>query len=105
MRLKYTPENGKITLTAKPRTRIESREGLYDVICVIDDGTGLTESELQNLFKAENISSTPGTNDEKGSGLGLILCREFIELHQGLIWAESEVGKGSKFSFALPSIK
>jgi signal transduction histidine kinase len=61
------------------------------------DGT-----QLESLFKLVHGPTTPGTADEKGTGLGLILCREFIDMHGGQIWAESEPGKGSVFSFSLP---
>ena len=55
------------------------------------------------LFLINHQVSTPGTANEKGSGLGLILCKDFIEKHNGNIWVESELGKGSKFIFSLPN--
>ncbi len=71
------------------------------VISVKDEGTGIPEKHLDKLFKIDQGFSSPGTNKERGTGLGLILCKEFIERHGGDIWAESEVGKGSVFSFSL----
>lgn len=71
-------------------------------ICVEDNGLGMTPDVLQKLFGTQ-ISSTPGTKNEKGTGLGLILCKEFVQMNGGEIWAESQPGKGSKFFFTLPS--
>lgn len=69
---------------------------------VKDNGTGLTEDTLSRLFKIDADISSKGTLDEEGTGLGLILCKEYIEKHGGEIWAESEVGNGSRFIFTLP---
>ncbi|HPG33097.1 MAG: HAMP domain-containing histidine kinase [Lentimicrobiaceae bacterium] len=72
-------------------------------ISVADFGTGMTEDVRQSLFKLnENLPTTKGTANEKGTGLGLILCREFMEKNGGTIAATSEVGKGSTFSISLP---
>jgi signal transduction histidine kinase len=57
---------------------------------------------MENLFRIDKSYSTLGTQKEKGTGLGLILCKEFMEKHGGKIWAESEEGKGSKFKFSMP---
>jgi signal transduction histidine kinase len=72
-------------------------------ISVTDHGTGIPPETLSSLFSlTENVVSTKGTANEKGTGLGLILCREFIERNGGTIHAISEVGKGSVFSIVLP---
>lgn len=71
------------------------------VVSVRDEGTGIPEKHLDKLFKIDQGFSSPGTRKEMGTGLGLILCKEFIERHGCDIWVESEAGKGSVFSFSL----
>jgi signal transduction histidine kinase len=65
-------------------------------------GVGMTPGNVQELFSIENTKSKRGTLGEKGTGLGLLLCKDFIEKHHGKIWVESKLGKGSRFSFVLP---
>ncbi len=71
-------------------------------ISVKDDGIGMDKKYLKNLFSIENMVSRPGTEDEKGSGLGLVLCKEFVEKNGGNLTVDSSKGKGSRFSFTLP---
>jgi two-component system, sensor histidine kinase and response regulator len=71
-------------------------------IQISDTGVGIMAEKIPNLFSIEKNSSTLGTNSEKGTGLGLMLCKELIEKQGGKIWVESELGKGSRFSFTLP---
>jgi signal transduction histidine kinase len=71
-------------------------------ISVSDNGIGMTKETVAKLFKIDANLSTCGTENEKGTGLGLFLCKEFIEKHGGKIWVESELGKGSIFKFILP---
>jgi two-component system sensor histidine kinase/response regulator len=93
--IKFTHEDGKIDI------RFEERNSkLY--VSVADTGMGIAKKDLPKLFKLDVNPTTIGTSDEKGTGLGLILCNEFIERHGGEIWAESEPGKGSIFKFYLP---
>ena len=66
-----------------------------------DTGIGLEPKDLEQLFDPNAHLSTYGTNHEKGSGLGLLLCREFIEANGGEITVESQKGKGSSFTFSL----
>ncbi len=93
--IKFTNESGKVTIGYK---LMDNTVELY----VKDNGVGMNKQQIEKLFKIEENVSTPGTNKEKGTGLGLILCKEFVEKHKGRIWVESEEGKGSTFSFTLP---
>ena len=63
---------------------------------------GISRADQRNLFKRDGFYSKPGTNNEKGTGLGLLLCKEFIELHGGHIRVESIGGKGCKVIFTMP---
>ncbi len=71
-------------------------------ICIADSGIGMSESRISKLFKIDSEKGLPGTEGERSSGLGLILCKEFIEKHGGNIWAKSELDKGSTFYFSIP---
>jgi len=92
--IKFTFPQGKIFI----RTYCQNNQIIFSVI---DTGIGIEEQNLSKLFKIESKLSKSGTFDEKGTGLGLVLCKEFISKHDGTIWAESEFGQGSTFSFAL----
>jgi signal transduction histidine kinase/tetratricopeptide (TPR) repeat protein len=95
--IKFTPEHGKITISAKQtREQVEIR--------ITDTGIGIAEKEAQTLFKIDSTIKRKGTNNEDGSGLGLILCKEFVYKHNGSISVESTPGKGSSFCFILPQI-
>jgi PAS domain S-box-containing protein len=74
-----------------------------DYICVSvrDFGTGISQENIAKLFRIDEKITSVGTNKESGTGLGLILCKEFVEKHNGKIWVESEVGKGTVFSFTV----
>ncbi len=72
------------------------------LVSVKDGGVGITRENMTKLFRIDTNHTTLGTNREKGTGLGLLLCKEFIEKHGGKIWVESEEGKGSTFYFTLP---
>lgn len=93
--VKFTPINGNIT--------IETKENGSDcVISVIDNGIGMDEDTLADLFRIDVHHSNPGTENEKGTGLGLIICKEFAEKNGGTILVESNKSEGSKFSLTLP---
>ena len=72
------------------------------VVSFCDNGVGIDKKYQSEIWDSSSTFSTPGTADEQGSGLGLILCKEFVEKHGGTIWVESELGKGSTFSVMLP---
>jgi len=74
-------------------------------ITVSDNGIGIDKNKQEKLFKIESNISSPGTENEKGTGLGLILCKDFVEKHGGEIWVESEIEKGSKFIFTIPHLE
>jgi len=93
--LKFTHKGGQIEINAvADEKQVE--------ISVSDNGIGMTKSTIDKLFKIDANLSTNGTEDEKGTGLGLFLCKEFIDKHGGKIWVESEAGRGSIFKFILP---
>lgn len=94
--LKFSSENDKVWIETKKYFEKE----LWISIC--DTGSGIKEDDLPKLFNIESGFSTNGTKNEKGTGLGLLLCKEFIELNKGTISVESEYGKGSKFIFTVP---
>ncbi len=79
---------------------IELKDNLW-IVSVVDSGTGIPPKYLENIFSLKGIS-TLGTREEKGTGIGLVLCKEFVEQNGGKIWCESTLGKGSTFSFSLP---
>ena len=93
--IKFTNDNGKITIACE----IENK---FAKISVIDNGVGINEAEKADIFNIDKFHSTPGTRDEKGTGLGLVLCQEFVTKNGGKIWVESEINHGSKFLFTLP---
>jgi len=72
-------------------------------ITVVDEGIGLSDEDANKIFRIDIHHTTTGTNNEQGTGFGLILCKELVELSGGKIWVESELGKGSKFIFTLPN--
>jgi len=93
--LKYTGQGGRVTIwAAVDNSNVEVK--------VSDTGVGIEEENRKKLFRIDTSYIKPGTNHENGTGLGLILCKEFIEMHHGQIWVESEYGKGSTFAFSIP---
>lgn len=93
--IKFTNPGGSIVISAE-------RKAEELLISVADNGVGINQVSIDKLFRIEETYSTLGTQKEKGSGLGLLLCKEFVEKHGGRIWVESEVGKGSTFLFTIP---
>jgi signal transduction histidine kinase len=93
--IKFTNKNGAISINA------EENSGNV-TISISDNGIGIPPDDLTKLFDISQVLTTKGTAKETGTGLGLLLCKEFVEKHGGKIWVESEVGKGSDFKFTLP---
>jgi signal transduction histidine kinase len=96
--LKFTGNGGEVLVEAQNKN---DKEGAIEVR-VSDNGIGIKAGNLEKLFRIDSHFTTDGTDNEPGTGLGLILCREFVEKNGGKIRAESESGKGSKFIFTLP---
>jgi signal transduction histidine kinase len=93
--IKFTPEKGEIRLTA-------ASDGKVARISICDSGIGIEPVRLETLFDVDPEKSTDGTSGESGTGLGLVLCREFVEIQGGEINVKSTPGQGSTFSFTLP---
>lgn len=93
--IKFYHRNGKIDLN------VETND-TENTIKVVDYGMGMTEEIKDNLFKISNAKSTDGSEGEKGTGLGLILCKEFTQADGGNIRVESQLGIGSIFTFTIP---
>jgi signal transduction histidine kinase len=94
--IKYTEKGGVVTVSARP-------ENEKVTISVSDNGIGMSQEALKKLFKIEESYTTIGTGNEAGTGLGLIICKEFAEINKGTITVESTLGKGTAFYFILPS--
>ncbi len=93
--IKFTPTQGSIEIGI-------SSYGSFWTISVKDNGIGIAKNDIDRLFKLDSNPTTIGTSKEKGTGLGLILCKEFVERNGGRIWVESIEGKGTSFSFTVP---
>jgi signal transduction histidine kinase len=94
--VKFTPKKGKITVSAN------KTEGNFIKISVRDTGIGMKKELMSNLFRLDEQTGRKGTEGEPSTGLGLIICKDFVEKHGGKIWVESEEGKGSSFYFTMP---
>lgn len=94
--IKFTNTNGEVIVSM-----IKEKDRM--VFSVQDNGIGIPAGKIANLFAINKRNTTSGTNDETGTGLGLMLCKDFIEKHGGQIWVKSQPGKGSVFSFSIPN--
>lgn len=93
--IKFTDEDGSITINVESNVKSH-------IVSVKDTGVGMSEIALDNLFRIDVNFTSLGTNNEKGTGLGLIVCKEFVNIIGGEIWAESELDKGTTFFFTIP---
>jgi signal transduction histidine kinase len=93
--VKFSKHGGSIKITSKIKEK-------FFVICISDSGVGISEENQRKLFEQETFT-TRGTDNEEGTGLGLLLCKDFIEKNGGKIWVESEIGVGTKFFVQIPN--
>jgi signal transduction histidine kinase len=99
--VKYTPRGGRISILLKDKSM--NGEGIMLKVC--DNGTGIPETKQKYLFTATEIESTPGTENEKGTGLGLKLCYELVKINHGTIEVDSKIDEGTCFIISLPTDK
>jgi signal transduction histidine kinase len=93
--VKFSKVGGQISLSCR-----KVKDGIEFIIA--DDGIGIEPDKVRKLFSSDALFSTKGTFMEQGTGLGLLLCKRFVDMHQGKIWVRSEPGKGSRFIFNIP---
>jgi signal transduction histidine kinase len=93
--IKFTNRDGEIALSA-------SKNGESFLFCIRDNGVGMDAVTIEKLWKFTRPYTSKGTEKEKGTGFGLLLCKELVEKQGGRIWVESELGRGSIFYFTLP---
>ncbi len=93
--IKFSFHNNSVTVS------IEDEEN-FKKICIEDNGTGIDDRIKEKIFSLESVYTSKGTDGESGTGLGLIICKEFVEKNGGKIWFESNNGKGTKFYFTVP---
>ena len=93
--IKFTNSGGLVTISCEQKAS-------EITISVADNGVGIKDEDLPNLFDISQVITTKGTSDEPGTGLGLLLCKEFVEKHRGKIWVESKIGMGTNVKFTIP---
>ena len=93
--IKFTSHGGQVIVSA-----VSNND--FAEISFTDTGIGITPEHLEAIFRIDSKISKTGTDKEKGSGLGLILCKDFVEKHGGNIWVTSQLGIGSRFTFTIP---
>jgi PAS domain S-box-containing protein len=94
--IKFTAESGSVTVSARGN-------GAWVEVAVSDDGVGMAADQVENLFRLDRLQSTRGTGGEAGTGLGLLLCKDFVERYGGTIAVDSAPGQGSTFRVRLPA--
>lgn len=95
--IKFTPEGGEIKISVE-------KDNKFYYISIQDNGVGMTEETIEHVFQLRTIHSTLGTNNESGTGLGLMLCNDFVQMMGGTITFKSEIGKGTKSTFSIPLV-
>ena len=101
--IKFTPMGGEIIIRCTEyQNKNNQNKNKYVQISISDTGIGLSEDDINKLFRIDTSFRMIGTSTDKGTGLGLILCKDFIEKHGGKIWVDSILGQGSTFSFTIP---
>ncbi|WP_157491540.1 tetratricopeptide repeat protein [Maribacter thermophilus] len=95
--IKFTPKHGSVTIGAN------EKEDFWEIY-VKDTGIGMSQEALSKIFDAQETFSTFGTNQEKGTGIGLVLCKEMVEKNDGTVWVESTLNEGSCFYFSIPKV-
>jgi signal transduction histidine kinase len=103
--IKFTPHNGEILILSQGAKNPAAYENPFVDILVKDNGIGISKEDQAKLFSLEDKFKSKGTDQESGTGLGLIICKEFVEKHGGSFRVISEPGKGSSFIFSLPMAK
>jgi two-component system, sensor histidine kinase and response regulator len=92
--VKFTREGGQVVVHTEP-------DGNFIRLIVSDNGVGMAEDEIQQVFNNEYYT-TPGTAHESGTGLGLMICRDFVQLNKGRLDVKSKPGEGTSFTITLP---
>ena len=100
--VKFTPEEGRIDIKGEVIAE-DNKE--YVRVSVSDTGSGIPEDQVEKVFEKFHQVDSLETKKKVGTGLGLSICREIMKHHEGRIWAESELGKGSTFYFTLPVVE
>ena len=100
--IKFTASGGKVVLSARPQLNYETGAAESIEVSVKDSGVGISEMDMEKLFRIDIHHSTKGTAKEEGAGLGLTLCKEMVEANNGRLWIESEVNRGTTVLFTLP---
>ena len=94
--IKFTPENGRVQISA-------NKKGANFIISISDTGVGISPKNRINIFESDQYLSTQGLMNEKGTGFGLKLCKEFVEINKGKIWIDTETNEGTCFHFSVPA--
>jgi signal transduction histidine kinase len=99
--IKFTDNGGHIIVSSRVRNNPQNKQKYLEVL-VRDDGIGIPPEKLEMIFSSDKVETTWGTNNEKGSGIGLPLVKEFVNINKGQIYARSKVGEFTTFFFTLP---